>query len=68
MVKLSTKDLAKLRQTLQQAASLCLLLDSDLPIGQLQRRCLTEDVRTKRNLKYLQRTCARLSRLVDDRP
>lgn len=68
MVKLNRLDLARIRDALEQAASLCLLLDSDTPTGKLQRRCLTEDIRTRRNLRYLHRTCSRLAALVDDRP
>lgn len=57
-----------IRDALTSAAHLCLLLDSDTPTGQLQRRCLVDDIRTRRNLRHLQRTCARLARLIDDRP
>jgi hypothetical protein len=68
MVKLTKHDLNQIRDALETAASLCLYLDADDRVGEVQRRCLTEDLRTKRNLRYLQRTCARLSRLVDPRP
>lgn len=68
MVKLTSTELSKIRETLLQLGALCHLLDGEDPVAQLQRRCLTEDIRTRRNLRYLKRQCSLLAHLVDDRP
>lgn len=67
MKRLTAEDLLKIRTALQESSRLCRNLDDDSRLGEVQRRCLTEDIRTRRQLRNLSRRAIRLSRLLDER-